>query len=175
MITYDAIEMTAARSTTYVDFLGRDEVTAAVHSALGPTLQRSILIGAADWSDKPGGIQAPRKQVVGPTPEFFFVPSYAAGRLKAQPELGTAMLHDLRGFMRRRASSSRHDERAAPQQCSKPGSGWRPGMLLHAMDLCSHSSDVCRSSVRSRGPARSCLVNFEPELPESGRDNRDDS
>ena len=37
------------------------------------------------------------RQVVGPTPEFFFVPSYAAGRLRAQPELGKAMLRDLRG------------------------------------------------------------------------------
>ncbi len=98
-ITYGAIETLAASPrTTYVDFLGRDDVTAAVHRVLGPALNRSILIGATDWSDKPGGIQAPRQQVVGPTPEFFFVPSYAAGRLKAQPELGKAMLRDLRGF-----------------------------------------------------------------------------
>jgi hypothetical protein len=98
-ITYGAIETLAASPrTAYVDFLGRDDVTAAVHRVLGRALNRSILIGATDWSDKPGGIQAPRQEVVGPTPEFFFVPSYAAGRLRAQPELGKAMLRDLRGF-----------------------------------------------------------------------------
>ena len=98
-LTYDATNtLTAPLNTTYVDYLGRDAVIASVHRALGPNLGRSILIGATDWGDKPGGIQAPRQEVVGPTPEFFFVPAYAARRLKAQPELGGAMLHDMRAF-----------------------------------------------------------------------------
>lgn len=98
-LTYDAIDtLTVPLRTTYVDYLGRDDVTVAVHRALGPNLVRSILIGATDWADKPGGIQEPRQDVVGPTPEFFFVPTYAADRLRAQPELGRAMLSDMRAF-----------------------------------------------------------------------------
>jgi len=98
-LTYDAIDtLTAPPGTTFVDFLGRDDVIEAVHRTLGVNLVRSILIGATDWDDKPGGIQAPRLEIVGPKPEFFFVPTYAADRLKAQPELGKAMLHDMRAF-----------------------------------------------------------------------------
>jgi Protein of unknown function (DUF2855) len=98
-LTYDAVDtLTAPIKTTYVDFLGRDDVSAAVHRVLGSNLVRSMLIGATDWTDKPGGIQPPRQQVVGPIPEFFFVPAYAAERLKAQLDLGKAMLHDMRAF-----------------------------------------------------------------------------
>ncbi len=98
-LAYEAVDsLTATPRTTYVDFLGRDEVIAAVHRALGVNLVRSILIGATDWDDKPGGIQAPRRELAGPMPEFFFVPTYAADRLKVQPELGKAMMHDMRAF-----------------------------------------------------------------------------
>lgn len=82
----------------YVDFLGRDDVIAAAHRALGPGLVRSIQIGATDWADKPSGVQPPRIEVVGPRPEFFFVPDYTAGRLKAQPELGASLVQDMRAF-----------------------------------------------------------------------------
>ena len=34
----------------------------------------------------------------GPKPEFFFVPTYAGERLKADPQLGPAMMRDLRAF-----------------------------------------------------------------------------
>jgi hypothetical protein len=98
-LTYGAVEtLTAPVSTTYADFLGREDVIGAVHRALGQNLARSILVGATDWANKPGGIQPPKQEVVGPSPEFFFVPAYAAGRLKAQPELGSAMLRDMRAF-----------------------------------------------------------------------------
>lgn len=97
-LTYDAADAIAAPgNAVYVDFLGRNELTASVHRALGPKLVRSILIGATDWGDKPGGVQPPQ-QVVGQKPEFFFVPTYAAGRLKAQPDLGAALLKDMREF-----------------------------------------------------------------------------
>jgi hypothetical protein len=69
-----------------------------VHRALGPKLQRSFLIGATDWTDKPGGIQPPSTALVGPAPEFFFVPTYAAARVKADPELREALQRDLRAF-----------------------------------------------------------------------------
>jgi Protein of unknown function (DUF2855) len=98
-VTYEAVDtLTAPPTTTYVDFLGREDVIAAVHRALGVNLARSILIGATDWDDKPGGVQAPRRELAGPTPELFFVPTYAADRLKAQPELGKAMVQDMRAF-----------------------------------------------------------------------------
>jgi hypothetical protein len=98
-LTYDDLsDLDAEAPSTYVDFLGRDEITAAVHRILATGLARSILIGATDWGDKTGGVQPPRAALVGPTPEFFFVPAYAAGRIKAVPELVGAMEHDLRSF-----------------------------------------------------------------------------
>src|SRR5262249_53053528 len=92
VLTYDALKkMPSLINAIYVDFLGRDEVTAAAHRAMATSLVRSILIGATDWTDKPGGVQPPKIDVVGPKPEFFFVPGYATGRLKTEPTLGAAM------------------------------------------------------------------------------------
>lgn len=82
----------------YLDFLGREAQTAAVHHALGANLVRSILIGATDWGSKPGGVRSPSISLEGPKPEFFFVPDYASVRMKSDPSLGAAMLGDLREF-----------------------------------------------------------------------------
>jgi hypothetical protein len=99
VLAYDAIrQMPPLTNAVFVDFLGRDNVIAAAHRAIGPGLARSILIGATDWTDKLGGIQPPKIELSGPKPEFFFVPSYAAGRLKSEPELGAPMVADLRAF-----------------------------------------------------------------------------
>lgn len=89
----DAASLKVAAPTTYVDFLGRAELNAIVHAALGASLTRSIIIGVTDWESPRGGEQLP-----GPKPEFFFVPSYAAERLKAEPHLMPAMGGDLRAF-----------------------------------------------------------------------------
>jgi hypothetical protein len=98
-LTYDQVaSLAAGASAIYVDFLGRDEVTAAAHSALGANLVRSMQIGVTDWADKPGGIQPARVALMGPTPEFFFVPTYAAQRLKAEPGLNSTMQSDMRAF-----------------------------------------------------------------------------
>lgn len=95
-LTYEAVaSLVTAAPATFVDFLGRREFTAAVHRALGAKLARSIQIGATDWADKPGGVA---EALVGPKPEFFFVPTYASGRLGSEPELSAAMLADMRGF-----------------------------------------------------------------------------
>jgi Protein of unknown function (DUF2855) len=97
--TYEAVASVRAEApAAYLDFLGRDALTAAVHRALGARLVRSILIGATDWADKPGGVQPPTAALEGPKPEFFFVPTYAAARLKSEAELGAAMQRDLRAF-----------------------------------------------------------------------------
>jgi len=99
VLTYDALgHLPALTNVVYVDFLGRDDVIAAAHRAIGSGLVCSILIGATDWTDKPGGIQPPKIDVTGPKPEFFFVPAYAAGRLKHEPGLRAAMVTDMRTF-----------------------------------------------------------------------------
>jgi hypothetical protein len=99
VLTYDEVATLSAQvPATYVDFLGRDELNAAVHRTLGAKLAHSILIGATDWSDKPGGVQPPKGALAGPSPEVLFVPDYAAERLKADRELGAALQRDLRAF-----------------------------------------------------------------------------
>jgi len=89
----DAAALNAEAPATYVDYLGRAELNSIVHTALGPALTRSIIIGVTDWASPRGGAPLP-----GPKPEFFFVPTYAAERLKAQPHLLSAMGRDLRAF-----------------------------------------------------------------------------
>lgn len=97
--TYDDLtRLSAHANTTYVDFLGREELTAAIHRRLGTRLERSILVGATDWAAKPGGLQPLREVLPGPPQEVLFVPDYAARRLQTDRELGAAMLRDLRGF-----------------------------------------------------------------------------
>ncbi len=89
----DAASLKVEAPATYVDFLGRAELNASVHSTLGRTLTRSIIIGVTDWASERAGATLP-----GPKPEFFFVPTYAAERLKADPALMPAMGRDLRAF-----------------------------------------------------------------------------
>ncbi|MEZ5960282.1 MAG: DUF2855 family protein [Hyphomonadaceae bacterium] len=89
----DAASLKVEAPATYVDYLGRAELNATVHSALGPALTRSIIIGVTDWASERASAPLP-----GPTPEFFFVPTYAAERLKSDPKLGPAMMRDLRAF-----------------------------------------------------------------------------
>ncbi len=98
-LPYGAVaSIKADAPAVYLDFLGREAETAAVHRALGASLVRSILIGATDWSSKPGGVRLPSAALEGPEPEFFFVPDYATVRMKADASLGAAMLADLRTF-----------------------------------------------------------------------------
>jgi hypothetical protein len=94
----DLTEIRAEAPAVYVDFLGREDLTAAVHRQLGASLQSSILVGATDWAAKPGGLQQPRLALPGPAPELLFVPDYAHRRLQAHRDLGAALLGDLRDF-----------------------------------------------------------------------------
>ncbi len=99
ILPYEAVASIKAEApAVYLDFLGREAQTAAVHRALGASLVRSILIGATDWGSKPGGVRPPSLALEGPKPEFFFVPDYATVRMKADASLGAAMLADLRAF-----------------------------------------------------------------------------
>ena len=94
----DAASLATDGTTTYVDFLGRESLTAKVHEVLGERLIRSVMFGATDWTDKPGGVQPPKGSVRGPTPEFFFTPSYREARLVEEPALSTAIQRDMRDF-----------------------------------------------------------------------------
>ena len=97
VVLYDnAASLTVEAPATYVDFLGRPELTATIHRTLGDRLTRSIIIGVTDWA----GTRATREPLAGPKPEFFFVPTYASERLKADAQLGPAMMRDLRAFYR---------------------------------------------------------------------------
>jgi hypothetical protein len=99
VVVYDDVaSLKPGAATTFVDFLGRTDLTAAVHNTLGEALTRSIIIGATDWADKPGGVTPPKEPLPGPKPEFFFVPTYAAARLKEDPALGAKMQSDMRAF-----------------------------------------------------------------------------
>lgn len=80
---YDRVaDYEPAGNTSYVDFVGRPELTKAVHEICGDTLIRSLIIGATDWEDE----RAPVEGLSGPAPEFFFVPDYAANRAKQLPD-----------------------------------------------------------------------------------------
>ncbi len=97
--SYDDLAGLSARApVTFIDFLGRDDLTAALHRRLGAALQRSILVGATDWRASPGGLRQPGQALTEAPTEVLFVPDYAAGRLGTDRELGTAMLRDLRQF-----------------------------------------------------------------------------
>lgn len=97
--TYDAAaDLAASGPIAFIDFLGRAAVLAAVHRGLGDALACSLVIGATDWADRSGGVQPPREPLPGPRPEFFFVPTYAAGRLSVAPELGAQQQRDLLAF-----------------------------------------------------------------------------
>lgn len=89
----EAASLKVQAPATYVDFLGRAELNAAVHTTLGHALTRSIIIGVTDWASERASAPLP-----GPKPEFFFVPTYAGERLKTEPRLGPAMMGDLRAF-----------------------------------------------------------------------------
>ena len=81
VLEYDAISSySASGNTAYVDFVGRPELTKAVHTICGDHLKRSLVIGATDWEDSRTPVEMP-----GPQPEFFFVPDYAANRAKELP------------------------------------------------------------------------------------------
>jgi hypothetical protein len=99
-VTYDNVgDIVLEGSVIYVDFLGREDLTTTLHLALGPALRRSVMIGATDWAAKPGGILVPNAKLPGPQPEFFFVPGYAAQRIKEEgPALRVKMTANLRAF-----------------------------------------------------------------------------
>ena len=88
--TYDDVDRLHARGlTAYVDFLGRPSLTADIHNALRDRLARSLVIGVTDWEGNRAPIALPD-----PQPEFFFVPTYAAGRAK---DMGADVLNHKLG------------------------------------------------------------------------------
>lgn len=89
VLTYDeAGSLSPEAPAAYVDFVGRPALTAAVHTACGDALTRSLIIGMTDWEAD----RTPPADLKGPQPEFFFVPTYAAERAKA---LGPEKLNEM--------------------------------------------------------------------------------
>jgi hypothetical protein len=99
VFSYDEVASLVGEGTaTYVDFLGREGLMSKVHEVLGERLLRSVIFGATDWTDKPGGVQPPKSNVGGPVPEFFFTPSYREARLAEEPALSAVVQRDMRDF-----------------------------------------------------------------------------
>jgi NADPH:quinone reductase-like Zn-dependent oxidoreductase len=70
ILPYDeAGELKTGGSTAYVDFAGNRAVTATVHTALGDSLTRSLIVGGTHWeADRAAG------QLAGVQPVLFFAP-----------------------------------------------------------------------------------------------------
>jgi len=82
ILTYDDVsQYNGTGKAAYVDFVGRPELTKAVHEACGDRLAHSMVIGATDWETD----RIPTADLPGPTPTLFFVPDYAANRAKQLP------------------------------------------------------------------------------------------
>jgi hypothetical protein len=77
----DAADYRPGVTIAYIDFVGRPELTKTIHTACGDKIIRSLTIGATDWQDR----RQPVPDLPGPSPEFFFVPDYAANRAKQLP------------------------------------------------------------------------------------------
>jgi hypothetical protein len=97
--TYDAIgSLTEKARAVYIDFLGRDDVTAAVHRQIGGALIKSLSIGFTGRTNRPGGVLPAPFELPGPKPEIFFSLAYRAQRLSSDPQLGDRLIHDMRSF-----------------------------------------------------------------------------
>ncbi|MEM7766304.1 MAG: DUF2855 family protein [Pseudomonadota bacterium] len=95
-LTYDQLSAlnSAPAPAAYVDFRGDPALTAGVHAATGEGLVRSLVVGATAWD-----VDRTPKPLVGPTPDFFFVPDVAAARIAAVgPSLMATLNEDLRAF-----------------------------------------------------------------------------
>lgn len=98
--TYDEAEtLTVEGPATFVDYLGRVSVLTGVHRRLRGVLTESILIGATAWDANPEGLAFPTGEIEGVAPEFFFAPTYVAGRLAEEgPSLADALTADMIAF-----------------------------------------------------------------------------
>lgn len=89
-------ELQAPPGVAYVDFAGRSDTTTVVHTAVGPGLVRSLIVGLTHWEG--GGGPPPQ---AGPTPVLFFAPDQ---RQKRSKEVGPAVFSErydaaLRAFL----------------------------------------------------------------------------
>ena len=97
--TYDAVDSLRERSrAVYIDFLGRDDVTAAVHRQIGGALIKSISIGFTSRTNRPSGVLPAPFELPGPKPEFFDALAYRAQRVSSDPQLVDRVVHDMRSF-----------------------------------------------------------------------------
>lgn len=92
VFAYDEVEkLDAGRPTVFLDMAGSIGVTQAVHRHFGDNLKASVGVGLTHWQEH--GVVG---ELVGPKPEFFFVPDQIE---KRDREWGT-------GELRRRADAA---------------------------------------------------------------------
>jgi hypothetical protein len=86
VVAYDEIASALAddEALAFVDMAGDGEVRAAVHTAAGERLHKSIVVGATHWEQMEGPAE-----LGGPVPEFFFAPAHVE---RLRTELGPGEL-----------------------------------------------------------------------------------
>ncbi|MBD3663317.1 DUF2855 family protein [Sulfitobacter aestuariivivens] len=77
VLSYDQIDDIAKVPSVYVDMSGNGEVKLALHAALADHLKHSAAVGISHW-DK----FAPKQDLPGVKPQFFFAPAQIAKRRK---------------------------------------------------------------------------------------------
>lgn len=98
VVAYEAVSNIKAEAPAgYVDFAGRGAVTRDVHAALGEALVVSLGVGITHWD----AMTAPRPQVPGVTPVFFFAPDRIRQRAQdwGMAELDTRFQAALKAFV----------------------------------------------------------------------------
>ena len=74
----DIVSLTAQESSIAVDFSGNSALMAAIHGHC-QALQHSLRIGVTHWQEAAAG--SAKSEWIGPKPELFFAPEYAAKRV----------------------------------------------------------------------------------------------
>lgn len=77
VITYDAINEVPNVASAFVDMAGSSDLLRSIHTHLGDALKNSCRVGLTHWQSTGAVPDLP-----GPTPEFFFAPTYAQQRIK---------------------------------------------------------------------------------------------
>lgn len=78
VVTYDAVTGMARAKTAFVDMAGSAELLRRVHGHFGDALVNSCRVGLTHWQETSNRVEGLEG---GPTPYFFFAPTYAEERI----------------------------------------------------------------------------------------------
>ena len=133
--TYDDIaSLDVPAPTSITDIRGSHAIRLAVHQRFGDALRASVTVGATEWeADNSNPAPLP-----GVEPLFFFVPTYAADRIKADgPALSAQMNKDLvqfyedsKAFITPKAASGAAEIDAAWSTCLEGDVSPDTGLIL---------------------------------------------